>query len=400
MAAWTQSDGAMTNIWAAKFDQISNAWGKAELVETISTGSAIGPEISVDAAGNAVVIWTQSNGSGSNIFANHYRINNGTWATPEIISTPAFSASAPTVKVDSAGNGIAVWRQFDDVQNRNRWDMWANRYTSSTASWSTPTLIESDDTGDVDNPAVAIDSSGNAVAVWSQKIFAWNSILSNRFDTSTGKWGTATLVENNNTNNAKYPDVAMDATGNAMAVWEHWEDRPDKGFNGPSRIASNRFNVGAGTWGTPVFVDADPRVGKFPDVSMDGAGNALAAWTQGDDIMASRFDAGTGSWDTPVLIEASNVGPGEVDRVRIAVDTVGNAIAAWDQFDGTQFSIFANRFSVATGTWGTAELIETDNAGRARSVSIAKNPLNGNTLAVWTQRDGNGLRSILGNHFK
>jgi hypothetical protein len=116
--------------------------------------------------------------------------------------------------------------------------------------------------------------------------------------------------------------------------------------------------------------------------------------------MANRFDAVTGTWGTPVLIETNNVGPEGVDRVRIAADTAGNAIAVWDQFDGTEINIFANQYSVTSGTWGTAELIETDNAGQARSVRIAKNPLNGNALAVWTQEDGNSLRSIMSNHFK
>jgi hypothetical protein len=400
MAVWTQFDGAVTSIWASKFDQPSNTWRKAALVEQITGGSAVGPKVSVDADGNALVVWQQRVTSGASqwsIYANHYRISTGTWATAEPIEFGvAGDAVVPTVVVDVSGNGLAVWRQFDGSQ----FNIWAARYNGSTVSWGTPTLLEADDTGNADAPQIAMDANGNAIAVWSQKVFAWNSILSNRFDASTGSWGTATLVENNDTNNAKFPEVAMDAAGNAVVVWEHWENRPDKGFIGPSRIASNRYSVGAGTWGTPVFVDADPRIGKFPDVTMDGAGNALAAWTQGDDAMANRFDAGTGTWGTPVLIETNNVGPEGVERVRIAADTAGNAIAVWDQFDGTEINIFANQYSVTSGTWGTAELIETDNAGPARSVRIAKNPLNGNALAVWTQQDGNSLRSIMSNHFK
>lgn len=401
MAVWTQFDGAVTSIWASKFDQPSNTWRKAALVEQITGGNAAGPSVSVDEAGNALVVWQQRVAGGASqwsIYANHFRISTGTWSpTAEPIETgTAGDALVPTVVVDSSGNGIAVWRQFDGSQ----FNIWANRYTGSTTSWGTPTLLESDDTGNADAPRIAMDANGNAMAIWSQKVFNWNSILSNRFDASTGGWGTATLVETNDTNNAKFPEVAMDATGNAVVVWEHWENRPDKGFIGPSRIASNRFNVGAGTWGTPVFVDADPRIGQFPDVTMDGAGNALAAWTQGDDAVASRFDAGTGTWGTPVLIETNNVGPEGVERVRIAADTAGNTIAVWDQFDGTEINIFSNRYSVGTGAWGTAELIETDNAGSARGVRIAKNALNGNALAVWTQEDSNGLRSIMSNHFK
>jgi hypothetical protein len=389
MAVWTQFDGALTNIWAANFDQASNAWGKADLVEAISTGNAAAPKVAVDAAGNAVVVWQQRALSQWSIHANHYRISNGTWAASEPIETgTAGDALVPTVVLDANGNGLAVWRQFDGA----RADVWANRYTASTTSWGTATLIESDDTGNADAPQIAMDSNGNAMAVWSQKVFTWNSILANRFDASTGSWGTATLVEINDSSNARFPKVAVDATGNAVAVWR--EDTT------PSRIAGNRFNVSAGTWGTPVLIDTGASTATMPDVAMDGAGNAFAAWRQGDDAMANRFNAGIGTWGAPVLIETNNTGPEGVNDVVIAADTVGNAIAVWDQFDGIQRNIFANRYAVATDTWGTAAVIETDNAGLARSVRIAKNPLNGNALAVWTQEDGNGLRSILGNHFK
>lgn len=389
MAVWTQFDGALTNIWAAKFDQASNTWGKADLVEAISTGNAVAPRISVDVTGNAVVVWQQRALSQWSIHANHYRISTGTWATSVPIETgTAGDALVPTVALDASGNGLAVWRQFDGA----RADVWANRYTASTTSWSTAILIESDDTGNADAPQIAMDSNGNAMAVWSQKVFTWNSILANRFDASTGSWGTATLVEISDSSNARFPKVAVDTTGNAVAVWR--EDTM------PSRISSNRFNVGAGTWGTAVLIDTGASTATMPDVAMDGAGNAFAAWRQGDDAMANRFNAGTGTWGTPVLIETNNMGPEGVYDVVIAADTVGNAIAAWDQFDGIQRNIFANRYSVATGTWGTAAVIETDNAGQARSVRIASNPSTGSALAVWTQEDAGGLRSILGNHFK
>jgi hypothetical protein len=392
MAVWTQFDGIVTSIWGSKFDQPSNTWRKAALVEQITGGNAAGPKVSVDAAGNALVVWQQRVTGGASqwsIYANHYRISTGTWATAEPIETgTAGDAVAPKVVVDAGGNGLAVWRQFDGAHA----DVWANRYTASTTSWGTPTLLESDDTGNADAPRIAMDGDGNAIAVWSQKVFGWNSILANRFTTSTGSWGTATLVETNDTSNAKFPEIAVDSTGNAMVVWR--ED------TAPSRIASNRFNMGAGTWGTPALIDTGASVATSPAVAMDGYGNALAAWTQGDDAMANRFDAGTGTWGAPVLIEANNMGPVGVYDVVIAADKAGNAIAVWDQFDGIQTNIFANRYNAGNGTWGTAAVIETDDAGPARSVRIANDPLTGSALAVWTQEDGSGLRSILGNHFK
>ena len=58
----------------------------------------------------------------------------------------------------------------------------------------------------------------------------------------------------------------------------------------------------------------------------------------------------------------------------------------WAQFDGTRNNIWANRYTAGTG-WGTAALIETNNAGSADSPQVAINA-NGNALAVWRQSDG------------
>ena len=49
-------------------------------------------------------------------------------------------------------------------------------------------------------------------------------------------------------------------------------------------------------------------------------------------------------------------------------------------------NIVANRYTVGTG-WGTAALIETDNAGHATGSEIAFD-VSGNAMAVWLQSDG------------
>jgi hypothetical protein len=51
--------------------------------------------------------------------------------------------------------------------------------------------------------------------------------------------------------------------------------------------------------------------------------------------------AGVG-WGTAALIETDNAGGAVAPQ--IAVDPTGNAIAVWYQFDGTRFNIWANRF--------------------------------------------------------
>ncbi len=68
----------------------------------------------------------------------------------------------------------------------------------------------------------------------------------------------------------------------------------------------------------------------------DLSGNALAAncsWS---------FTTVDGAWGNPILIETNNAGNAVTPQ--IAIDSNGNALAVWYQFDGTHFNIWANRF--------------------------------------------------------
>jgi len=91
--------------------------------------------------------------------------------------------------------------------------------TSATKSWGTAALIETDNAGGAINPQVAFDASGNAVVVWQQSDGTRYNIWSNRYTASTGLWGTAALIETDNAGDANNPQVAIDASGNALAVW-------------------------------------------------------------------------------------------------------------------------------------------------------------------------------------
>ena len=125
--------------------------------------------------------------------------------------------------IDADGNVVAVWEQYDGT----RYNIWSNRYTTSTGLWGTAELIEANNTGNAYDPQVAIDADGNAVAVWRQYDGTRYNILSNRYTASTGLWGTAALIETDDAGGAYVPQVAIDADGNAVAVWRQSDGTRD-----------------------------------------------------------------------------------------------------------------------------------------------------------------------------
>jgi hypothetical protein len=95
----------------------------------------------------------------------------------------------------------------------------------------------------------------------------------------------------------------------------------------------------------------------------------------------------------PIKTSSSNYSGLEPQTV---TDVNGNTTAVWEEFDGVRFNIWTMR-RVAGESWGTASLLETDNAGDAYSPQIAVDGI-GNVTAVWKQSDGKRF-SIYANRY-
>ncbi len=315
----------------------------------------------------------------------------GVWGTEaEMIEIDdAGNATSPQIAFDASGNAIAVWSQYDGT----RFNIWANRYVAGTGWDNTAAeMIEIDDAGTASNPQIAFDGNGNAFAVWEQNDGMYNSIYANRYVAGMG-WAGAAEIDDVNARSAYAPQIAFDGSSNAMVVWYQ--------HDGTRRsIYANRYVAGTGGWAGALLIETgDAGFAFSPQIAFDGSGNAMAVWSQDDgsydSIYANRYVAGTG-WAGALLIE--NDDAGDAYSPQIAVDGSGNAMAVWMQWDGNNESLFANRYVAADGSWGTAALIETSDAGDAESPQVAVDA-SGNAIAVWYQNDGT-YNSIYANRFE
>jgi hypothetical protein len=371
LAVWMQSDGTRYNIWSSRYSA-GTGWGTAALIESDNAGLATSPQIAVNGSGTALAVWVQSDGTQRHVVANRFTPGTG-WGTPALIETDnAGSASDPQIAIDANGNAIAVWSK-NGLPHAN---LMANRYTAGSG-WGTAALIETDNAGNATHPRIVLDANGNALAVWLQSDGTHDNVWANRYTAGTG-WGTAALLETDNAGDASGPQLIMDASGNALAVWSQFGSTQ-------SNVMVNRYTVGSG-WAAAASIGGALNTGS-PQIAVDGSGNALAVWVQSDgphySIVANRYTVATG-WGTAALIETDNAG--DAGAPQIAFDASGNALAVWGQSDGTRINIWSNRYKAGTG-WGTAALIETDNAGDANAPQIAIGA-NGQALAVWYQSDG------------
>ena len=266
----------------------------------------------------------------------------GRWGVAKSID--AAGGAYPQLAVNANGNAVAVWYQSDGARRNIRASVFA-----SATGWSLPKAIQKADAGDAWEPRVAVDSSGNAIAVWSQNDGTHSHIWANRYVSGTGWDEAATPLETNNTIDASAPVVAVDSNGNAIAVW-HQSDSVG------SHIWASRFVAGAG-WNAAAPIEASATTSDdCPQLAMNWRGDAIAVWKRYDgtrnSIWANHFMLATG-WGGAKPLEESE---GDAENPQIAVDSDGNAIAIWGQDDGRYHSIWSQSLRFGSGVgWPEAD---------------------------------------------
>lgn len=281
IAGWDASTAVsrFTSAWRAAFDSASG-WGPEELAENDDTGRASKVKVAIDDAGNRFMFWQQASSDPDNagMYFDYYDAASAIWlgAThfSELPSSQNFDVAMlgdgraaiivqiregldppiaqvffydpatgffdntgtvgnrsgepellPEVVADAAGNVFAVW-----VQNRadGFYDAWVNRYDAVLDDWSGPLLLEASD-GDVGISGgaidLAVDGLGNAIAVWPQATVVPNSdfrMRASHYSVANDEWSPPEQIDDDALDELpNFTRIAMDASGNAVVVWEY-----------------------------------------------------------------------------------------------------------------------------------------------------------------------------------
>src|SRR5207247_1848187 len=146
---WQRFDGTNFRIQA----RARMATGALSAVQTLSAPGqdATNPQVAVDSSGHAVAVWARSDGTNSRIEA-RARSSAGTLSAVQTLSPPGQNADAPQVAVNSSGNAFAVWRRFDGTKYRIQ-----ARARSSTGTLSAVQKLSAPG-ADGFEPGIAVDS--------------------------------------------------------------------------------------------------------------------------------------------------------------------------------------------------------------------------------------------------
>jgi len=134
IAVWThtgwQDDVPTSAVVSSRFS-VESGWGPPEVLSGTAT-NCVGTESVVSSSGDAFVVWQQYDAeygtsvwaNRTSVWANRYVLGSG-WGEPELVDVDAEGSSyTPEVAVDGAGNAIVVWRRREG----DRLDLRANTF--------------------------------------------------------------------------------------------------------------------------------------------------------------------------------------------------------------------------------------------------------------------------------
>ncbi|MFE8602490.1 Ig-like domain-containing protein [Archangium violaceum] len=370
IAVWLRREGEHMDLWSNRYTR-AGGWGVPTLLEEEDRWSAGSPRVAMTPSGGGLAVWLQLGNGVQSVWARSYNADSG-WSSAQPISSSLGDASEPALALDPSGHAVAVWTMYDDVTSTTR--VWASTFAPGRG-WKSPLRIEGDRDGESFSPHVAIDETGHFIATWVRKDEDRYSVWVNHGDDSG--WAGEQPIDLLNGAPASSPRVSV--RGRAFVVWAQYEGEPTR-----RAIRASRFVPNEG-WSTAQTIDAGGESASQPRLVIDARGNALALWTQPwmgrAAVWANRYEVGTG-WETAHVI--SPEGGEDSSCAELAVDSRGHALAVWLQRDVSSYpSIWSSRY-VAGQKWQAPALIDDVQFGEASCPWVDLNG-DGFGFAVWPQ---------------
>jgi hypothetical protein len=174
MALWGLMDSSSnSHTYACRYTP-AEGWSAAERIDD-SPFDTIDQFLTVGTSGNSHAVWTQLTETGtSDIYLCRFSPSEG-WQIPLRAGIGGI-ARYPRIAADAYGNFFAVWLQYDpNVRFGGDGRIYANRYQSGSG-WGKQQQL-TDGLGDANPPALVVDRSGKAMAIWSQSIMSVDGII-------------------------------------------------------------------------------------------------------------------------------------------------------------------------------------------------------------------------------
>jgi hypothetical protein len=342
---------------------------------SLSGSNSSGVQVFMDSGKRTVAVWSGFDGSNYVIYA-ATKDPSGAWSVPSAVSMPGEDAFFPQVAIDAGGNAAAVWSR----SNGTNFVIQAATKRLKKA-WSVPVDLSSAGKAgqDATAPQIVLDQKGFANVVWHRNNGNLD-IIEFSAQNSSGLWSSPTKLSGRGKEGLgdTQPQIAIDQSGNLMAVW----------CNAANSVVQWVEKPVGGLWSLPVAISEVSNTVANAHIALDPLGNASTIWSRSDGnnmVIQSASKPLSGQWSAPINLSVSGE---DAIAPSLAVSTDGNAVAAWQRFDGKSWIIQAAMKS-SNGVWAAANNL-TDAGQDASNPQVAMGAAK-IAVIVWKRNDGSNF---------
>jgi hypothetical protein len=371
-----------TNVEAASLVP-GGAWGPPGKIGSVGEAVEAPPALATDAAGNVIVVWAREDGAESTVEATSHPVGGG-WGSPQALSVAGEEAGEPQVAVDAAGDVVTVWTDGQEIVE--------SAQRPAGGGWSGPTSVSAAGEEGV-FPRVGLDAAGDATVVW-ERTDATNFVVREADRAAAGAWSVPRRLSPKGID-AFAPALAVDPGDDAVVAWEL--------RGGVSELLTGvATRTGAAAWSEPTTISSSGGYAVEQAVGLGAAGEATVTWTEGvgknGAIDAATRPAATAGWSAPVAIST----PGGFNSgARLAVDPDGDAFVVWPFVDNsaTERPIRSAAYDAVGPALGSLEVPATGTAGRPLSFSVAPvDAISPVVATTWSFGDGGSAATAAATH--
>lgn len=266
LAIWEQVRGGRMQVQAASRPK-DGAWGRPFSVVDVPGENYLSlSDLEVDGRGNFSALWTERVGDQRRVMiATGPAV--GPWHEPSQLAIGGWDTGRPRLAVNDAGHMVAVWEQQVDGVVRAHASI-----RPAGGSWAASQVLSYDGQR-TDVADVGVDSAGNSVAVWRVRGVDWDHVTIQASTLWAGGLWDRPVTLSDTARTAQHPRVAVDSAGNATAVWY---DYANGNFRSPQVQAAHR--PADADWRPRETVEHWLGPNPDPEIDVDSYGNALAVW--------------------------------------------------------------------------------------------------------------------------
>jgi hypothetical protein len=384
LIVWVQFDGMRDQIFCSQY--LNGIWRDPKnLLDNISADTHIAsdPVVAISDNSDAVILWFQSDGAKQRILRTDFR--NGQWINfgGAFVSPPGQDAFAPQIAMNAVGETVIVWNQSDGSNTQ----IFRSEYRNG--AWTDPTSLTdniSPDGQGASNPRVAINNNGLATIVWEQSDGLNNQVFRSEYE--GGAWADPTSLADNISPNGQDvigPKVVLNDNGEGVIVWAQSDSNSMQVFRSERRGAA---------WSDPTDINdnisPDGQPVMEPQIALSEGGDAVIVWAQpdGSNSQIFRSEYRNGTWTDPADLSDSISPNGTLAQTpQVRMSNNGEAVILWDQSDGANLQLFRSEYR--NGAWIESATLTDNFSPDSFPVFDSQLDMNagGETVIVWRQSD-------------